>query len=83
MLSGMKNIKTGTSIENFEKDRSQSRIHKRRSMANVQSERRKSQVGLGKELVFSRFSKLKSKWKNQTDRDQVEIDSALENEAIK
>ena len=68
MLSGMKNIKTGTTIETFEKDRSQLRMHKRRPMINGQNERRKSQEGLGKELVFSRFSKLKLKWQKESDR---------------
>ena len=68
MLSGMKNIKTGTTIETFEKDRSQLRMHKIRPMINGQNERRKSQEGLGKELVFSRFSKLKLKWQKESDR---------------
>ena len=62
LLSGMKNVKSGLSVDQFEKDYSCVRVHKRRTEPGKEFERRNSLKSLGKELILSRFSKLKRKW---------------------
>ena len=59
LLTGMKNIKSSTTIDSFAKDRSQYKMYKRRPNINKSGERRNSQVALGRSLVFNRFYKMK------------------------
>jgi hypothetical protein len=61
LLSGMKNVKSGLSVDQFEKDYSCVRVHKRRTEPGKEFERRNSLKSLRKRTHFVEVFKIKEK----------------------